>query len=107
MGKILVKTNYNWADEIDFPSWEVWDEKEFEEAKEKIKTYWENDGESFEVCVGTNEEIDFNDVDDCLKYGIEGTTPITDEEFSVLKKLFGGRGGNVTFSRVMEYIERD
>lgn len=44
MSKVLVETDYNWADEISFPSWEVWDKEEYEKAKEDIKSYWENGG---------------------------------------------------------------
>ena len=103
---VLVKTNYNWADEIDFPGWEIFEKEEFENIKKQIKEYWDNGGKKFNICVGTNEEIDFRNYDDCVgKYAVRSVTEITDEEAEVIKRVLGSGAGNVTLSCVIEHIE--
>lgn len=107
MSKILVKTSYNWADEIEFPSWEVWDKNELEDAKKIVRDYWDNGGKKFDICVGTNEEVDFRELDDCFGHWCyEGETTITESEAEVLNKLFSGAHGAIPFSRVVENIKR-
>lgn len=107
MGKVIVHTEYNWADEISFESWEIWDENDLEQAKQKVIDYWANGGKQFDICVGSNEEVEFYDLDCCLgDWCYIKEELISESDAEVLERLFDGGYGKVQFSSVVERIER-
>lgn len=87
MSHVLVKWADNWADEMDLEGFRVYEVSKWDVLKEKLKKHTE----SFTICVGTNEEIDYDDGEALL--GSISVTAITDEEVAVLKKLFKGQHG--------------
>jgi len=101
MKYVLIKTYFNWADEIDFPGWEVMSKGDFEDYKKEIKEYWEKGGDEFDIYVGTNEEINFSSAEDCEPSSVE---EITESDFDTVNRLFGGSSGEITFSSIVEYI---
>ena len=102
-GKILVKTHYNWADEADFDGFEVMTETELAKAKAVVKKFFDEHG-SYEFYVGTNEAIDFDDFDDIFGRHVK-ITPLTEAEAKVIEKLFDGKYGYPTLSRIAEALQ--
>ena len=104
MAQILVKTEYNWADEIDFPGWEILDKEEFEADKKIVKEFFEKPGENgFEICVGTNEEIQFNCYDDV--FGWIEKKEVSDADAEVIIRVIGQYSGKITISDPIERIK--
>lgn len=110
MGLILVKTNYNWADEADFPSFETWSQEDLDARLAEAREHFDQGKPGFQVSVGTNQEIEFNDYQDITR-GMQ-VVPISPEEFQVLVRLFGARyskttraaWGEITLARVLERV---
>ena len=106
MKYVLVKTEYNWADEINLPGWEVMSKGDFEDCKKVIKDYWKNGGKKFDIYVGTNEGITFYSESDCIPFDSD-VIEITETDFEVVNRLFGSSSGKINFSRIVERIEEE
>ena len=103
MSKLLIKTNYNWADEADFPSFCIMTEFQFEEAKTYVKAFFDNpEYAGIEVSVGTNEEIAFDRYEDV--FGSIRPIQLTEAEANTIEKLLGERFGECTLEDVVENI---
>lgn len=104
MEYVLVKTNYNWADEADFPSFEIMTKEELHSAKELTRAYFDNE-DCYDVLVGvgTNEEIEFNNYQDVFS-GVS-ITVLTEEEAKIIKNKIGLSYGGCPLSCVIENIE--
>lgn len=82
MKYFLVKYNGNYADEFDVYFHQVMSEEELTKARDLIsKTDWQDVTFGF----GTNEEISVY-TEELMKY-LEDPIEITEEEYSILKKL--------------------
>lgn len=99
MDKILVKTNYNWADEADFPSICVVDKKEYGKFKEDVR---KTDNFYLEIYVGTNEFIELSSFDDIFD-GVE-EIELTPDELSFFHRIFDNDDefGECTMIDIME-----
>ena len=88
--KVLLQWNTNWADEMDIYGFKIVEETEYEDWKQhnsQIKS-------AFNVCVGTNEEIDYNNGQELVDE--VSVKPLTEEDEIFLGKLFPfafSRGG--------------
>ncbi len=87
MKKYIVKSSFNWADEIDLTGFDLFTEDELKDTKKALKNL------SLEVkgYIGTNEDIDIEASDvleelDCAK-------EISDGEYAFLKSLFSDHYG--------------
>lgn len=85
--KILIKFSSNWADEMDIEAFEVVTVKSWN----KWLNHWQS-LDSFGLSVGTNEEIEW----DCLEDYLSDLTliSITEEEAKFLEKVFSNRFGH-------------
>lgn len=101
MKHLLIKTQYNWADEIDFPGWTIMTEEEFEDGKKQIKEYLKNVG-SFEIWVGTNEEIGFSSYEDIFGRNMK-VLELSETDKEVIERLFGSSQGEITLDRILEH----
>lgn len=103
MSKVLIKTDYNWADEADFPSFCIMTQEELTRAKEFVKEFFVNEQNDICVAVGTNEEINFSTYD-CV---FSGTVikPLTDRETATITKFFGKQFGECSLLRVLENMQ--
>lgn len=95
---VLVKVNYNWADEADFPSFEIWEREKLAEAKKKVKKFFDNDC-NFQYYVGTNEDVEFFCYEDVFS-DVE-TKTVSQEEYEVLRKFFGSGFGSPKLSDII------
>jgi len=83
MSKLLIIFNGDWADEMDVEGFmivseECWKYKQLE---------WENTPFPQELYVGTNEAIEYDDIKEYLRdFKVK---EISDEEETVIRKLFG------------------
>lgn len=66
-----------------------------------IKTRYDNE-KSFSVCVGTNEDIEY-DNGKCLLQNMS-VTELTDDEANVLAKLFSSYYGNIQVFETISYL---
>jgi len=80
---VLVKYEGNWADEMDISGHYVTTQEGYNDEVEVFKAMLEHD--SITYCVGTNEEIEYETIDELLECFT--ATPITFEEYTVLTKL--------------------
>lgn len=62
--KILVKFEDNWADEMNVEGFNIFTKEEWETFKTKL----ENKQSEFQVCIGTNEELEYSNGNDCLRH---------------------------------------
>lgn len=99
MEKVLVKTNYNWADEADFPSFCIVTKDELQKMKNFFKEFFDN-GCVSSVVVGTNEEIEFNSLSDVL-YGMS-VSELSSTEENTISKYFSSDYGECSLLRVYE-----
>ena len=95
---LLVKLSCNYADEFDMESIEVWTKEEYDKAVAKINEYL-SEGNSINVCFGTNEDVDFSD--DITEY-LE-VEKISKKDYDVLDKHVGSHG-MITLSEVWEKV---
>jgi len=89
--KILLVYQDNWADEIDFKSYRIMDVDAWEALKAKMFADEASGDGSTSVCFGTNEENEYDSVEDLLKRITE--TTISDEDAEVLERLLGNKFG--------------
>jgi hypothetical protein len=94
MGKVLVKSSADYADEFDVHGFVVMSEEDFADLDKKAKDFFDKSTEELECYFGTNEAVTYDCYDD-WKHDLT-VTPITDKEADTLKKLFG-RGFGRTF----------
>lgn len=83
MSKVLVKWESNWADEMDVEGFVIMEASEWAEKRERISQV---EG-STSICVGTNEDVEYDRGADILDEITEH--PLTDTEEEVIVKLFG------------------
>lgn len=97
MGKVLINFSDDWADEMNIDGWVIMEEEEWKEIKKKVaakKGY-------ISVGFGTNEDNEYSNGKDFLNT-LE-VTKLSDDEYSVLNKIFGESYGNTGFTGVWEY----
>ena len=85
---ILVKWDSNWADEMDVEGFAILEKADADRLKKTLKNF----KRQFTICIGTNEEIDYeqgSDMLDELEF-----KKISEEEYKTVKKLFGTSGGH-------------
>jgi hypothetical protein len=101
MDYVLLNWEGNWADEMDISGFGIMKREDWEDYKKML----ENRGE-FTFCIGTNEEIEY-DNGPALLEEIE-VRNITEEEYNIIQKLFGGEYGFTDFLEVEEdYDDED
>lgn len=89
--KVLVQWNSNWADEMDVEGFQILTDREWETIRHSILQR----KNSFEIYVGTNEDIEYSNGEELLE---EITvTPLTLEEAATIEKFFGDYGGHTAF----------
>lgn len=95
MGKVLVKSSADYADEFDVYGFSVMPEERFAELDKKAKDFFDKATEELECWFGTNEAVTY----DCYEDWKRDLTviPITDKEADILKKLFDGNHFGTTF----------
>jgi hypothetical protein len=81
---VLVKYDGNWADEIDLQGFIVMTDLEWKAYKGAMDHVYSE--RSFEVSVGTNEEVSFANADDY--FDSFEVKKLTSEESEMLRKLF-------------------
>lgn len=91
----LLTFSGNYADEFDLNEFTTMSGETVINFVEYLKSY----EEYFEVCFGTNEELSFDDGNDLLNQ--IDVKEITEEEFDVINKLFGGGFGD---AGVFDYV---
>lgn len=96
---VLVKWDSNWADEMDVEGFIIMERKAWNEFKANARKITH----PFSICVGTNEEIDYETGKDLLDE-LTGKD-ITPEEKSTIKKFFGESGGFTSFLNLPEEEE--
>ena len=100
MSKVIVKWDGNWADEIDYDGFCIYDSKEEWEqvlvnAKKCVR---ESPGE--ELYFGTNEYITVENESELDSYTV---TDITNNEAEIIRRLVGDSGGMIDpFTRLAE-----
>lgn len=93
---LLVKLSCNYADEFDIDSIEVWTKEEYDKAVAEINEYL-SEGNSINVCFGSNEDVDFSgDITDYLE-----VEKISKKDYDVLEKHVGSHG-MITLSEVWQ-----
>ena len=80
MAYYLLKYEDNWADEMDVEGHVILTEKEYQAFQESLE-----DKDYFTFSVGSNEEIEYETIDD-LKNRID-VDEISQEEYEVFKKF--------------------
>lgn len=96
MAKVIVKWDSNWDDEMDISGFTIISEEEAIALKTRLKER----KTGFEICVGTNEDIDYSSGADLLD---ELTfTKISDDEARIIEKRIGDEYG---FTHFMSAIE--
>lgn len=101
--KILVFTEANYADEFDIYGFEIIDRKRWETFLEKAEEFLSGEeSSSMELYFGTNESILFEDMRDVEDFF--SIKEITEEEYAVIKKLFGEDYGHSLFTNFEENI---
>lgn len=96
MKNVLIEFNDNWADEMDVSGFSVCTIEEWEKNKALIEAYT---GEII-LCIGTNEELEFDNGNDFLSHLT--ITEISDRDEKVITKHFGSAYG---FAMLDEYLE--
>ena len=101
--KLLVTGNFNYADEFDMSEWSTMTVAEFKEMIEHLKSR----DDEFEIGFGTNEALSFSDGEDLLSQ--LSFRKISEQEYDVLDKLFGGSfdGCGGVFDRLWEIDDED
>lgn len=84
--KLLVISDFNYADEFDVRGWAIKDQAKWQAHLAEVKAYFDH-GDELENYFGTNESIIWSSYDDYAN----GFTmrPITDDEADTIRRLFG------------------
>jgi hypothetical protein len=96
--QLLIKWRGNWADEINLNGFMIYDSDAWQTLSNDIAAY----EKSFSVCVGTNEDIEY-DNGKCLLQNMS-VTELTDDEANVLAKLFSSCYGNIQVFETISYL---
>jgi hypothetical protein len=99
MAKVLVIWKANWADEMDIEGFKIYDEADWKSYETELKAR----ERKFDIYIGTNEEIRYDDGKDLLNS--LKVKKITDDEAKTIKKLFGDEFGFTQFSSV--YLDEE
>lgn len=99
MSKVLIKYKDNWADEMDLEGFSIMDLDAWTKRKESIS----NITESFTICVGTNEDIEYRNGNAFLRRLV--VKEITDDEANVIIKYLGDSFGHCPIDNVCEEEE--
>lgn len=102
MSYYLVTLNLNWNDEMDIFGYSFMDESEVKRFKKLLKS--KND--MFSFSIGTNEEIDFENGEECLEY-LDFMKIKDDEEYNILQKYFGDNECSISPISLMNTLEED
>lgn len=89
--KVLLEWNSNWADEMDVQGFVIIDEQEWKNQRKALK----EKTEEFEICIGTNEYIDYENGKQLLDE--ISVTKLTDEEAKIITKKIGSEFGFIDF----------
>lgn len=84
MSAILIKFEDNWADEMDLEGFCLTTKDAWTKVVEHYQEEYEGE---FTASFGTNEENEYDSVDDFFSNFT--VTEVSDEEAAVIKKLFG------------------
>jgi len=94
---VLIKWEGNWADEIQVFGCIILPKQ----IADSYKQYLESKVEEFELCIGTNEIIEYSNGQDLLQ---ELTFhELTDSEFKVFRKYYSESTGYVFFGHTAFY----
>jgi hypothetical protein len=92
----LVTWSTNWADEMDIEGFKIFKKEDWDKYKAHVALI----KHPFDICIGTNEEIDYLNGKQLLSdLTIQH---ITEAEFDVINKLFGTSFGHHEFTYAME-----
>lgn len=100
---ILVGIEDNWADEINIQGFVIMDLKSLYSFYEKLNKYFkQNPNGKLSYCIGTNEYIEHNSLEDII-YCL---TPcfITLDEAEVIKTIIGKNYGFTGILDILEYV---
>ena len=97
--KILLSWDTNWADEMDISGFVIISEEKAKTWKEKVKNF----KEYFNLCVGTNEEIEYSNGKEL--YDEVNSRKITQEEASIIEKYLGNSYGYTEFYNQLDDLE--
>lgn len=99
----LVTSDTNWADEMDLWGFEVVGDAYYKVAMEVLNYAFNDVGISVSKCVGTNEDIEFNDYDDVKRAFT--AKDIKEDEVKIFKRLFQSTyGGFAVFTEVVDSV---
>ena len=98
MGKVIAIFEDNWADEMDVQGFVILTEKRWEAYKASGIAK----NRRFSLCVGSNEDIEYQNGKELLK-NIK-VRPITNEEEKTITKIFGDSFGTTNF---LSYLESE
>lgn len=101
MSKVLIKCKDNWADEMDLEGFSIMDSDAWTKRKESIS----NITESFTICVGTNEDIEYRNGNAFLRRLV--VKEITDDEANVIIKYLGDSFGHCPIDNLCEEEDED
>ena len=87
MSKVLIKWSDNWADEMDIEGFVIDDKDKAEKWFNNMKSITRH----FDICIGTNEEIDYHDGEQFVE--TISIIDMTEEDEKSLRKLFGINNG--------------
>ena len=91
MKRTLIKWDSNWADEMDIQGFVIVPTEEANEFNRKLSEL----KCSFVICVGTNEEIDYDSGQDLLND--LDFTELTEEQYKVIDETIGEEYGHTSF----------
>lgn len=98
----LVKWDDNWADEMDICGFVIMTDEEYKEFNQYVNNIFV----PFEISVGTNEELNYENGEDFLRSIT--VKEITEEETKVLDKFFkNNKYGHTSFVSTIEYYGKD
>lgn len=96
----LVTSDTNWADEMDLWGFEIVSDTYYKVAMQVLDYAFNEKGISLSNCVGTNEEIEFNDYSDIERAFT--AKDIKEDEVKIFKRLFHSTyGGFAVFTEVV------
>jgi len=87
----IITWSDNWADEMDIEGFVITNLDEAKEWYESMKNYNEN----FEICIGTNEEIYYQNGEEFIK--TITLRKLSEENFSILNETIGDKFGHTSF----------
>lgn len=102
MSYYLVTLNLNWADEMDVFGYSFMDESEVKRFKKLLKSK----DDMFSFSIGTNQDIDFENGEECLEY-LDFMKIKDDEEYNILQKYFGDNECSISPISLMNTLEED